>query len=203
MVVCIVLFRIIFSYVMIEKFGSMQKTMPSMVNFTRMSCDMIYGDQRMVNILDRVDARKFDLVITEPIASECVAYAATVLHVPMVYVVAFPIVTFLERSLTGHAPNPASTGHVLSSHGTPKTFAERFVNVVLTVYCSALKWYAERQLQLADHRPYDLVDLVKPSLIFTTTHFIIEPARSLTPDIVQIGGIHLKAPKPIPKVKYN
>ncbi|CAI6347273.1 unnamed protein product [Macrosiphum euphorbiae] len=184
---------------LIEKFASMRKTLPSMLNYSRMSCDMMNGDQRMVNILDGVDARKFDLVITEPMASECVAYTATVLHVPMVYVVPFPIVTFLERSLTGHAPNPASTGHLLSSHGTPKTFAQRFVNVVSTVYCSAIKWYAERQLQLAGHRPYDSVDLVKPSLIFSNTHFIIEPARSLTPDVVQIGGIHLTAPKPIPK----
>jgi len=188
---------------LIESFTSMRKTMPSMVNFTRMSCDMFYGDQRMVDILDGAVARKFDLFITEGAASECVAYAATVLHVPMVYIVPFPIVTYLERPLTGHAPNPASTGHLLSSHGTPKTFAERFVNVMLTVYCSALKWYAERQFRLADPRPYDSADLVKPSLIFSNTHFIMEPARSLTPDVVQIGGIHLEAPKPIPKVKYD
>ncbi|XP_060865467.1 UDP-glucosyltransferase 2-like [Metopolophium dirhodum] len=184
---------------LIENFGTMRKTIPNMVNFTRMSCNMIYGDQRMVDILDGATARKFDMFITEPVVSECVAYAANLLGVPMVYVIPFPIVTFLERPLTGHSPNPASTGHMLSSRGTPKTFNERFINAVLTVYCSALKWYIERQFRLADHQPYDSVDLVKPSLIFSNTHFIIEPARSLTPDVVQIGGIHLEAPKPIPK----
>jgi len=185
---------------LIQKFSSRKKTLWSMANYTRRSCDMIYGDQRMVDILDGVATRQFDLVVTEPLGSDCVAYAATVLRVPLVYVVAFPIITFMERSLTGHTPNPASTAHVLSSYSTPKTFAERFVNVVLTVYCSALKWYSELQLKLANHRAYDSADLIKPSLIFINSHFTTDPARPLTPDLVPIGGIHLAPPKPIPEV---
>lgn len=122
---------------LMEKFGSMRKTIPSMLNYTIASCNTIYEHRRMAEILNgaaAAAARKFDLVVTEPPVSECVAYAATVFRVPTVYVVPFPIVTYLERQLTGHVPNPASAGHVLSVRGAPKTFTERFANVALTVY---------------------------------------------------------------------
>eukprot|EP00102_Acyrthosiphon_pisum_P014774 XP_008185009.2 PREDICTED: UDP-glucuronosyltransferase 2B2 [Acyrthosiphon pisum] len=162
---------------LIENYGTTRKLMANMVKVTRAGCDMIYEHRQMVDILNGTSAQKFNLVVTEPLVSECVAYAAT----------------------PGHAPNPAVTGHVLFSRGVPETFAERFANLVLTVYCSTLTWYIEWQLRWADPRPYDIVDLVRPSIIFTNTHFITEPVRSLTPDFVQIGGIHLTPSKPIPK----
>ncbi|XP_060878990.1 UDP-glucosyltransferase 2-like [Metopolophium dirhodum] len=181
-----------------ETFGTTRKLMTNMMRATRSGCDTIYEQRRMVDILDGAAKRRFDLVVTEPLVSECVAYVATALNVPVLYVVPPPIVTYLERSLTGHVPNPAAGGHLLSRRGVPKTFAERLANAALTVYCSTLTWYAEWQLRWADPRPYDAVDLVRPSLIFSNTHFITEPARPLSPDVVQIGGIHLTTPKRLP-----
>lgn len=119
---------------LMENFGSMRKTIPSMLDYTITSCNIIYGHRLMADILNgKAAAPKFDLVVTEPLVSECAGYAATVLRVPTVYVVSFPIVTYLERPLTGHVPNPTSAGHVLSVLGFPKTFTERFANVALTV----------------------------------------------------------------------
>jgi len=185
---------------LMDNFGKKRSMLSFAANLTRADCDKIYEHRLMVDIMNGVTDRKFDLVVTEPFMSECVAYVASVLSVPMVYVVPSPISTFMERPLTGHIPNPAATGHVLSRRGVPKTFTERFTNAMLTVYCSVLIWYAERQHQMYDPRPYDSVDLVKPSVILSNTHFITEPARPLTPDVVQIGGIHLTPPEPIPKV---
>lgn len=183
----------------IETISSTRKLMPILVNITRASCDAIYGHRLMVDIMNGV-GQKFDLVVTEPFMSECVAYLATVLRVPMVHVLSSPLASFHERPLTGHLSNPAAAGHLLSGHGTPKTFAERFANAVLTMYCSALTWYADWKERRTGPRPYDAADLVKPSVIFINTHFITEPSRPLTPDVVQIGGIHLTPPESIPKV---
>lgn len=185
---------------LIEKYGLIRKLMPSIINYTRTSCDIIYGHPRMAEILEKSATGQFDLVVTEPMGSDCVAYVATVLDVPMVYVIPFTAITYLERSLTGHMSNPAVAGHAMSHQGTLKTFAERFANVALTLYCSTLKWYAELQEWQANPQPYDAVDLVAPSMSFINSHFTIEPPRPLTPDVVQIAGIHLTPPKPIPKV---
>ncbi|XP_050431391.1 UDP-glucosyltransferase 2-like [Adelges cooleyi] len=48
-------------------------------------------------------------------------------------------------------------------------------------------------------RPYDYVEPVKPSLVFVNSHFIVEPARPMPPNFIEIGGIHLAGPKAIPK----
>jgi len=178
-----------------------KNVMETLVNMTRADCDTIYEHPQMSAILKGTFTNQFDLVITEPLLSQCVAYVATVLRVPMIYVVPSPIVSYMERSFTGHDPNPAVTGHLMSNRVVPKTFAERFVNVVMTVCWSTARWYNEFMFQWTDPRPYDVVDLAKPSVIFTNTHFITEPARPLTQNIVQIGGIHVTPPKPIPKVR--
>lgn len=46
---------------------------------------------------------------------------------------------------------------------------------------------------------YDLYEPIPPSLIFVNRHFIIEPASPIPSNVVEIGGIHLKAPKKLPK----
>ncbi|VVC33548.1 UDP-glucuronosyl/UDP-glucosyltransferase [Cinara cedri] len=171
----------------------------NLINRTRSDCNAIYGHPRMTDILTAASPSDFDAVVTTVMGTECTAYVATVLRVPVIYLVPMPIITFLERTLFGHVPNPATVPHLYSGHGVPKTFADRFVNTALTVYYSCVSWYVERKLALSDPRPYDRIDLVKPSITFTNTHFITEPSRPLPPDVVQIGGIHLVPPKEIPK----
>lgn len=95
-----------------------------------------------------------------------------------------PMATFFERPLTGHVPNPAAAVQVLSRS---QNVLRAFRNVMLTVLYSTLTWYTEWKHRLIDHRQYNALDLVKPSVIFTNTHFITESSRSLTPDVVQIG----------------
>ncbi|XP_016660305.1 UDP-glucuronosyltransferase 2B20 [Acyrthosiphon pisum] len=169
-----------------------------MVNALRVNCGTIFEHPRMQDILEG-RSPPFDAVIAEAHWSDCVSYAATVLRVPAIYVVPSPIVTHAERSFFGHVPNPAAVSNLLSPRGVPKTFGERFANTLRTVYGSWLVWDNERRLRQSDRRPFDAMDLVRPSLTFTNTHFITEPSRPLTPDVVQIGGIHLTPPGTIPK----
>jgi len=169
------------------------------VNTTRTNCGVIFDHSQMQEVLDG-RLRLFDVVFADAIWSDCVSYAATVLRVPAIYVVPSPIVTYTERSFFGHVINPAAVSNLMSKFAVPKTFADRFANAMETVYGAWLLWSEERRLRQSDPQPFDAVDLVRPSLTFTNTHFITEPSRPLTPDIVQIGGIHLTPPGPIPKV---
>lgn len=38
------------------------------------------------------------------------------------------------------------------------------------------------------------------SMVFVNGHFSLDGPRPLVPNMVEIGGIHVKSPKPIPKV---
>lgn len=185
---------------LVENFGSPSTVMANMANATRSYCAMIFEHRRMREILQR--RPRFDAVVTEPFVSECVSYVAAELRVPLIYVIPPPVPTYLERSLFGHVPNPAVVPHVLSRGGALRTFGRRLANAALAVYCTVLTWRAERELRLADPRPFDLVEPVKPSVTFINTHFITEPSRSLPPNVVQIGGIHLarQAKSVVPEV---
>jgi len=170
------------------------------LNSTRTNCATIFEHPRMRELLHGGRSQPFEAVVAHALISDCASYAATVLRVPVIYVVPPPIITYTERSFFGHVPNPAAVSNLLSRRAVPRKFAERFTNTLQTVYVSWLLWQEDRRLRESDPRPFDAVDLVRPSLTFANTHFITEPSRPLTPDVVQIGGIHLTPPKPIPKV---
>ncbi|KAF0708291.1 UDP-glucuronosyltransferase 2B2-like, partial [Aphis craccivora] len=53
--------------------------------------------------------------------------------------------------------------------------------------------------RLTDPQEYDLYAPIPPSLIFINRHFTIEPTSPIPSNIIEIGGIHLKAPKKLPK----
>ncbi|XP_022163253.1 UDP-glucuronosyltransferase 2A3-like [Myzus persicae] len=183
---------------LITSIQSTRKVISYIVNSTKTNCGVIFDHPQMQEILIG-RSRLFDVVFVDAIWSDCVSYVATVLRVPTIYVVPSPIVTYTERSFFGHFPNPAAVSNVLANYAVPKTLANRFTNVLQTVYGSWLLWSNEWWLRKSEPRLFDAVDLVRPSLTFTNTHFITEPPRPLTPGIVQIGGIHLTPPGPIPK----
>ncbi|CAH1709462.1 unnamed protein product [Aphis gossypii] len=169
-----------------------------MVNSTRTNCGSIFKDRRMREIFDS-KSRIFDVVVAEALWLDCVSYAANVLQIPIIYVIPSPIVTHWERSYFGHFPNPAAVSNVMFWRSVPKTFADRLANTLHTVYGSWWLWREGRRHRQNKPLPSDAVDLVKPSLTFFNTHFITEPPRPLSPDTVQIGGIHLAPPEPIPR----
>jgi len=177
--------------------------MPTLIDFivntTRTGCGAVFEHPLMREIFDG-RSQRFDVLVVGALWLDCVSYAANVLRVPAVYVVPSPIVTLSERSFFGHVPNPAAVSNVLFGRAVPKTFADRFANALHLVYGSWLLWREERRQRQIEPLASDAVDLVKPSVTFTNTHFITEPSRPLSPNIVQIGGIHLAPPAPLPKV---
>lgn len=56
-----------------------------------------------------------------------------------------------------------------------------------------------RQLFGPDVTPVDYL-AYNISLIFVNTHFSIDYPRPLVPNIIEIGGVHIGTPKPLPTV---
>lgn len=188
----------------ITTFGDLQFILPLIVNMTRDFCRIIYNTPRMRDILQRRSndrpANRFDVVITEITTSECASYVAATLGVPMIYVIPSPMITHMERTIFGHSVNPATVSHLMARHAVPSTFARRFANVVLFVYSAFVVARKDEELRSTDPQPYDLVKPLKPSVVFTNTHYITEAARPMPPSVVEVGGIHLQTPKSIPAV---
>lgn len=49
----------------------------------------------------------------------------------------------------------------------------------------------------------DLSDLVyKINLLLVNSHFSVNQARPTVPNFVEVGGLHINEPKPLPEVLY-
>lgn len=184
-----------------DQFVDPMSLLPLIAQMSRMLCNIIYDNDRMKDVLSARPDDRFDLVIIEPLASNCVSHVASTLRVPMIYVVPSPMITHAEREYLGHVPNPATVSHLLARHGVPGTFVQRLGNAVLLAYSMFMVKYTEWTLKRAEPRAYDFSTPVQPSAIFVNTHLITEAPRPMSPNVVQVGGLHLEQPKGIPSVR--
>lgn len=189
------------SYVF-ETRSKLSNLVPLIMNTTRYNCQLVHGDNRMKNILNYSNSSGYDMVIEEIAGSECSSYVAARLNIPLIYVIPSPMILFIEYDLFGHVSNPATVPNHLTKLAVPKTFFQRFESLVSLVYTTILLRYKEWTMVKNNPQPFDSVDPIKPSLVFTNTHYITEAARPFSPNHIQIGGIHLKVRplKGIPKV---
>jgi len=164
-------------------------------------CDAVYKSVQLNKIMEEKENSKFDVVIIETMGFGCESYLAHKLNLPLIIMVSSPMVTFIEHSIFGYIPNPATISHLYADYAIPETFVQRFSNTVLLGYSMILlsvdKWIKKYTVS----RPYDWVpNTVQPSLIFLNSHFISDASRPLPQNVIQVGGIHLKPPKSIPNV---
>lgn len=178
-------------------------TMANMLNgFRRSQCDMIIGNRQLSDLMLQQDNQKadFDVVIVEPLEYDCVSYVASTMNLPIIYVISSPMISTTERTFTGHMSNPAIVSHVFATQGIPKTFVQRFSNTVLLAYSMFISTYQSTILQFTDPKPYDLSPTVKPSIIFQNSHYMTELSSPVVPNLINLGGIHLKPAKNMSKV---
>lgn len=187
----------------LEKFAKPSSILPLIVTISRSLCDAIFRDDRMVAAMrpSSDGGSVYDMVIVEPVGSECVSHAATAMGLPLVFVVPSPMISHFEGPFLGHVPNPAAVSHLMAGHAVPRSFVQRFGNSVLLAYSVFLVRYAEWSLKRQDAaapKPFDVLEPVRPSAVFVNSHFATEASRPLPPNVVQVGGLHLEQPKSLP-----
>lgn len=183
-----------------ELFGGHTNVINFVHDMSRNCCKTIYENDIIKKIMDNGMDSNYDVVFTELMASECVGYLSGKLNVPLVYVTPPPIITYVERSVLGYYPNPATVSNTEADHGVPGTFVQRVTNTVAMVYTTCLLRYVTWLATVRDRQPFDLIKPIKPALIFTNAHYITDAPRPLPPNMVPIGGIHLRPPRKIPDV---
>lgn len=168
-------------------------------NYSRKNCKILHKNNFIKSILTDTKSN-FDVIFIELMASECVSYLSAKLDIPLIYVTPPPLISYVERSVLGHYPNPAVVSHVLADHSIPRTLIERFTNTILLFSTTFWLQYKSWLSKIVDKESFDLIEPVKPSIIFSNAHFITDAPRPIPPSVIQVGGIHLSPPKKIPDV---
>lgn len=174
---------------------------PSVVRWSRNFCDAIYSMKEIQAIMaNRTEtAAKFDLLVIEPLGSECVSHLAVAIGLPMVYVMPTPMITYMQPAIIGHSANPAYVPHLLYGSSL-RAFWHRMVNTAMYTYGRLARWYTE---STANRRPYDVSEPAKPSIVFVNSHQVTEPTMLLPMNVINVGGIHLKKPRVLPSVSIR
>ncbi|CAI6348012.1 unnamed protein product [Macrosiphum euphorbiae] len=171
-----------------------------MKNDGRRSCEILHNNDQLNDFLENKLQTDFDAIVIEPgIVSGCLSYLGANSNLPVIYTTPIPINTYTERITYGDVSNPATVSPMLFNFAVPKTFIQRFTNTLIWLYSSIIVKFQEFLLQLFDSKPYDLGTINPPSLVFMNTHFISDKSRPTPSNVVNVGGIHLKPSKKIPK----
>lgn len=182
--------------VRIVSFTRLSGMLSYIVNADRFACDLI--DRLLAEVVNGEDNENaFDLFITEQIGTECTSYTASRLGIPLIYTQPSSLQPWIETAAFGHYANPAYVPHLMSTYVNLDSFYQRLHNTGLYLYTVFLNyWYTTMEFSL-----YDRVPPVKPSLVFVNTHYITEFTQPPVPvNRVDVGGIHLIPPKPLPNV---
>lgn len=154
----------------------------------------------------------FDLVINEQFFQEAWLMFAYKFDVPIVTISTYGASDFFDRAM-GMLTPWSHVPHVLLSYTDKMTFTERAYNAYLSIFEWIYRnWYAlpeqNRQAEqffghlIAERsdQPLPLVQQLERdiAIILVNTHRSITMPRPMMPGLINIGGAHIKDPKPLP-----
>lgn len=183
----------------IREFGNPFEFINAMAGLSRFYCEAVHNNPKLTEVLTSGARNQYDLLIIEPLGLDCVSYLANALSLPVIYMIPSPMITFAERMFTGHMANPAYVSNLLANHAVPGTFFQRLTNTALLTYNTVRTQFEQLVSRYKDAKPYDLSPTVNPSVIFQNSHYATEFSRPITPNVIYVGGIHLKPAKTISK----
>ncbi|XP_069682304.1 UDP-glycosyltransferase UGT5-like [Periplaneta americana] len=167
------------------------------------SCDRMLSFQSVQELLESKEV--FDAIITETFATDCFLPFVHKFNAPNIAIsscVMFP----WSNDRMGNPDNPS----YIPTHGLwfsdRMNFGERVLNVIMNQFLKTLhcvlegivgQGYASKHF--GDDIPW-LSDIARNTrLLLVNSHFSLNRPRPLIPGIVEIGGIHIKSPKKLPK----
>ncbi|GLG96693.1 ADP,ATP carrier protein 1 [Gryllus bimaculatus] len=149
---------------------------------------------------------KFDLVLLEGFVGDCLIGFAHRFNAPLVQMSAFHGAVWMGDWVGNPSP-PAYVPDPFLDFGDRMTFKQRLVNTALVLLERAGRaWYYLPRMDAAMREGFGdpdmphIADLERnTSVMMVNSHFSVAYPRPAVPAYVQVGGLHIKKPKPLPQ----
>lgn len=148
---------------------------------------------------------KFDLIITELFNTDCMLGFVHKFKAPFI-AIGTSVMMPWGNARFGNPDNPSYIPHHFLPHSDRMSFGERLVNAV---YQKGVEWAYHFFMDIPSDRIArryfgdslpPLADIARnTSLLLLNTHFSLNQPRPFVPQIVEVGGLHLSLPKPLPE----
>lgn len=172
-------------------------------NLYRMTEEM-YSHPEVLSLINDT-SKEFDVLIAEYISPPVLAFAAR-FKCPFIGVSSLGIQNPVLSAL-GHPVHPILYPELLTTFGDELSFVERVDSVLFAIYYEYFSYYKMfptcdkiARKYFGDGIPYLREIQQNISMLFVNTNPIIHKARPYGPDVVEMGRMHLKPKKPLPKV---
>lgn len=162
-----------------------------------------HNDPSFRNILE--SNKTFDLVIVENLAGESFYGLGNYYNCPVIVLAPGPVSLF-NSFLVSNPAHPAYVPNFIAGLPSEMNFLQRFQNTIYYiwgkyfVYTTAMSQYdAIMKKSYLPNGP-DLYDIYHNiSLVLTYSHASVHPNTPMVPALKEVGGFHIKKPKPLPK----
>jgi glucuronosyltransferase len=158
------------------------------------------------------DQTKFDLLITEQFFQESwLMFMYKFKDTPMITISSYGYSDFMDRAMGALTPYSFVPHKLLMHYGDDMNFWQRCENFILSMYDVVLrKVYYMPKLNRAAREAFSSIatsDSPLPtieelenriSLMLVNNHWGYTRPRPLMPNMINIGGFHIKPPKPLP-----
>lgn len=173
-----------------------------------------YGVHTCETVLSHPSVKKlirsdeeFDVVVNEVFHTDCFlpfAYKFKAISIGVSSSVLMP----WANNRFGNPDNPSYIPNIFTSYSDHMNFIERIANAITSVlYKMMYHFFSDSPSQqlVREHFGQDVPDLAElamnTSLLLVNSHFSLNAPRPLVPSVVEIGGLHIPKPKPLPQVR--
>nr|CAD7394604.1 unnamed protein product [Timema cristinae] len=180
--------------------------MPEHLEFGGQLCDLLLSHPQVKELISSNETENhFDLVFLEWLIVPAIFGFIHRFPVPFIGIASLPAFGMGHDSV-GNPNFPAYTPETFLSYSDKMTFFERAHNMIYFLWLKYYFYYtalpahdAIARRHFGEAMPY-LGDIhLKPSMLFVTTDFVFHSPRPNVPAVVQLSGLHINSPKPLPQ----
>ncbi|XP_047988011.1 UDP-glycosyltransferase UGT4-like [Leguminivora glycinivorella] len=168
-------------------------------------CENLFTHKKVKEHLDKKN--KYDVIFVEQFMSDCgFAYAAAMYDSPIIGITSHVMLP-MHYSRMGLPFDVRTHPHYFFNAGSNPSLWQRVqITVADFMIQNYMKWNLQESIRgvFAKHLPGFSVDLEKiarerMAMMFLYQHHSITGGRLLAPQVLEIAGIHIQKPKPMPK----
>ncbi|XP_018325089.1 UDP-glucuronosyltransferase 1-9 isoform X2 [Agrilus planipennis] len=171
-----------------------------LAEFSKISCKEHFSTKEVQNLI-KSDV-KFDVVIYEIFASDCLLGFAHKFKAPLIGVSTPGTVMPWAYDRVGNPSNPSFILNQFYNHYGPFDFSERLYNTILDVYTRTIYRLLTVPFDneiIRKHFGNDVPDVqeivMNTSMILLNSHFSLSQPFPQVPAIVEVCGVHIQNPK--------
>ncbi|XP_033229955.1 UDP-glucuronosyltransferase 2A3-like [Belonocnema kinseyi] len=171
-------------------------------NFGLTYCEMTFNNTAVRELIK--SDQKFDLIFMETFCSDCALGFVHKFHAPVIALSSHEILPWINDRL-GNPDNPSHIPGFHKFYSGKMTFMQRVMN---TLHLWWVKVFYEIRFQWPNQKLVEeffgpgvppLSEIVKKtSALLVNTHYSIHGSRPYVPNVIEVGGIHIGKPKPLP-----